>query len=124
LKDLNPRPVSLFYQSISSVTQTTIDHKINQNYFWNKYYNHNFSIPTIENWARVVGYGPFSLYEIHKEGLCPSSGDINWLMMMMTIEKRHFSGYIAGAARTIAKADKKEYPRTTPREFPSVVLSY
>jgi hypothetical protein len=31
----------------------------------------------------VVGYGPFSLWVIHKEGLCPSSGDINRLMMMM-----------------------------------------
>jgi hypothetical protein len=30
----------------------------------------------------VVGYGLFSLYVIHKEGLCPSSGDINRLMMM------------------------------------------
>jgi hypothetical protein len=29
----------------------------------------------------VVGYGPFSLWVIHKEGLCPSSGDINRLMM-------------------------------------------
>jgi hypothetical protein len=28
-----------------------------------------------------VGYGPFSLCVIHKEGLCPSSGDINRLMM-------------------------------------------
>jgi hypothetical protein len=25
----------------------------------------------------VVGYGPFSLCVIHKEGLCPNSGDIN-----------------------------------------------
>jgi hypothetical protein len=31
---------------------------------------------------RVVGYGPFSLCVIHKEGLCPSSVDINTLMMM------------------------------------------
>jgi hypothetical protein len=38
--------------------------------------------PTNPHWARVVGYGPFSLWVIHKEGLCPSSGDINWLMMM------------------------------------------
>jgi hypothetical protein len=29
--------------------------------------------------------GPFSLRVIHKEGLCPSSGDINRLMMMMLI---------------------------------------
>jgi hypothetical protein len=33
--------------------------------------------------ARVLGYGPFSLWAIHKEGLCPSSGDINRLMMMI-----------------------------------------
>jgi hypothetical protein len=32
--------------------------------------------------ARVVGYGPFSLYVIHKEGLCPSSGGNNRLMMI------------------------------------------
>jgi hypothetical protein len=31
----------------------------------------------------VVGYDPFSLCEIHKEGLCPSSGNINRLMLMM-----------------------------------------
>jgi hypothetical protein len=30
-----------------------------------------------------MGYCPFSLWVIHKEGLCPSSGDINRLMMMM-----------------------------------------
>jgi hypothetical protein len=33
----------------------------------------------------VVGDGPFSLYVIHKEGLCPSSGDINRLTMMIMI---------------------------------------
>jgi hypothetical protein len=33
----------------------------------------------------VVGYGLFSLCLIHKEGLCPSSGDINRMMMMMII---------------------------------------
>jgi hypothetical protein len=38
--------------------------------------------PTNPHWARVVGYGPFSLCVIHKEGLCPSSGGINRLMMM------------------------------------------
>jgi hypothetical protein len=35
----------------------------------------------------MVGYGPFSLWVIHKEGLCPSSGDINRLMMMIPISK-------------------------------------
>jgi hypothetical protein len=33
--------------------------------------------------ACVVCYGPFTLRVIHKEGLCPGSGDINRLMMMM-----------------------------------------
>jgi hypothetical protein len=33
----------------------------------------------------VVGYGPFSLWVIHKEGLCPSSGDINRLMMIYNL---------------------------------------
>jgi hypothetical protein len=33
--------------------------------------------------ARVVGYDPFSLCVIHEENLCPSSGDINMLMIMM-----------------------------------------
>jgi hypothetical protein len=36
--------------------------------------------PTNPHWARVVG--PFSLCVIHKEGLCPTSGDINRLMMI------------------------------------------
>jgi hypothetical protein len=30
---------------------------------------------TYPHWACVVGYGPFSLCAIHKEELCPSSGD-------------------------------------------------
>jgi hypothetical protein len=41
---------------------------------------------TNPHWARVVGYGPFSLCVIHKEGLCPSSGDINRLMVMMMMK--------------------------------------
>jgi hypothetical protein len=40
--------------------------------------------PTNPHWARVVGESPFSLCAIHKEGLCPSSGDTNRLMMVMT----------------------------------------
>jgi hypothetical protein len=35
--------------------------------------------PTNPHCARVVArYGPFSLCVIHKEGLCPNSGGINW----------------------------------------------
>jgi hypothetical protein len=37
--------------------------------------------PTNPHWARLVGYGPFSLCVIHKESLFPSSGNINRLMM-------------------------------------------
>jgi hypothetical protein len=32
------------------------------------------------------GYGPFSLCVIHKEGLCPCSGDINKLMMIINTQ--------------------------------------
>jgi hypothetical protein len=38
--------------------------------------------PTSPPCARVVGYGPFSFSVIHEEGLCPSNGGINMLMMM------------------------------------------
>jgi hypothetical protein len=41
--------------------------------------------PTNPHQACVVGYGLFSLCVIHKGTLCPSSGDINRLMMMMMI---------------------------------------
>jgi hypothetical protein len=41
--------------------------------------------PTNPPLTRVVSYGSFSLYVIHKGGLCPSSGDINRLMVMMMI---------------------------------------
>jgi hypothetical protein len=40
-------------------------------------------VPTNQHWARMLGYSPFSLYVIHKEGLCPSSIDMNKLMMVM-----------------------------------------
>jgi hypothetical protein len=41
--------------------------------------------PTNPHWARVGGYGLFSLCVIHKEGLRPSRGDINMLMMMTMV---------------------------------------
>jgi hypothetical protein len=43
--------------------------------------------PTNPHWARVVGYGPFSLCVIHKEGLCSSSAGINMLLMTKNEEK-------------------------------------
>jgi hypothetical protein len=39
--------------------------------------------PTNPHWARMMGYGPFSLWVIHKERLCPRSEDIIRLMMMI-----------------------------------------
>jgi hypothetical protein len=41
--------------------------------------------PTNPHWARVVGYGQFSLCVIHKKALCPSCGDINRLMMIILL---------------------------------------
>jgi hypothetical protein len=40
--------------------------------------------PANSHWTCVVGNDPFSLCVIHKEGLCPSSRDINRLMMSFT----------------------------------------
>jgi hypothetical protein len=42
----------------------------------------NEMVPTNPHLARVVDCDPFSLCVIHK-GLCPSSGDINRLMMIV-----------------------------------------
>jgi hypothetical protein len=53
---------------------------------WSQLYLQSLA-PTNPHWARVVGYGPFSLCVIHKEGLCPSRGDTNRLMMMMKLTK-------------------------------------
>jgi hypothetical protein len=44
---------------------------------------------TNPHWAHVVGYDPFSLYVIHKDGLCPRSGDVNRLMMKDTYIDLH-----------------------------------
>jgi hypothetical protein len=49
---------------------------------WSRLYLQSLA-PTNLHWARGVGYSPFSLWVIHKESLCPSSRDINRLMMMM-----------------------------------------
>jgi hypothetical protein len=43
--------------------------------------------PTNPHWAYVVSYGSFSLCVIYKEGLRPSSGDINRRTIMMTSGK-------------------------------------
>jgi hypothetical protein len=46
---------------------------------------HRASEGTFSRWSRVVGYSPFSLCVIHKEGLCPSNGDINMMMMICLV---------------------------------------
>jgi hypothetical protein len=51
---------------------------------WSRLHLQPFT-PTNPHWARVVGYGPFSLCVARKEGLCPSSEDISRLMMVMMI---------------------------------------
>jgi hypothetical protein len=43
--------------------------------------------PTNPHRARLLGYGRFSLWVIHKEGLCPRSGKIDKLMMMLMNSK-------------------------------------
>jgi hypothetical protein len=46
------------------------------------------------HWARVMGYGSFSLCVIYKEGLYPSSGGINRLMMMIMMTRYIFYSVI------------------------------
>jgi hypothetical protein len=48
--------------------------------------------PSNPHWARVDGYGPFSLCVIHKEGLCPRSEDSNRLMMMTLLSNHNGVG--------------------------------
>jgi hypothetical protein len=47
--------------------------------------------PTGPHWARLVGYGPFSLCVIHKEGLYLRIGDINRMMMMYFRRSKKFN---------------------------------
>jgi hypothetical protein len=70
------------------------------------------STPINLHWAGVVGYGLFSLCVIHKEGLCPSSGDINRLMMMMihTYHSRFIPERVAEASQ-IFRRDAPVLPK-------------
>jgi hypothetical protein len=51
---------------------------------WSRLYLQSLA-PINQHWACAVGYGPFCLWVIHKEGLCPNSGGINRFMTMMKI---------------------------------------
>jgi hypothetical protein len=68
--------------------------------------NNNYLLFSTTNphWARVVGYGLFSLCVIHKKGLCPSSGDIHRLMMMMTC-----NFFVSRYGYELELNDKKEF---------------
>jgi hypothetical protein len=60
---------------------------------------------TNPQWARVVGYGPFSLSVIHKEGLYPSSGDIydddnKYTIKLITVGFEHYNGFPVSVIKT------------------------
>jgi hypothetical protein len=52
--------------------------------------------PTNPLWALAVGYVPFSLCVIHKEGLCPSSGAlIGWTPHECIQYKQQSNAYLS-----------------------------
>jgi hypothetical protein len=59
----------IYYLELLRAAEGTLSH-------WSRLHLESLA-PTNSNWARVVGYGPFSLCVIHKEDLCPDSGNIN-----------------------------------------------
>jgi hypothetical protein len=63
--------LKIYYLELRASEGTSID--------WSRLHLQSLA-PTNPHWARVEGYGPFSLWVIHKEGLYPSSGDSNRLM--------------------------------------------
>jgi hypothetical protein len=83
-RSLNGYP-KMSYLELLRASEGTLSH-------WSRLHLQSLA-PSKPHWARVVGYGPFSLCIIHKEGLCPRSGDINGLMMMM-IANLSYCSYI------------------------------
>jgi hypothetical protein len=78
---------------------------------------------TNPHWARVVRYGPFSLCIIHKEGLCPSSGDINRLMMMTKINKVGVTFRRSSAVARRSTSTSRHWSRKSWNTAPSLSLS-
>jgi hypothetical protein len=66
----------IYYRELLCVSEGTLSR-------WSRLHLQSLA-PTNPHWARRLGYGLFSLCVIHKEGLWPSSEDINRLMMMVT----------------------------------------
>jgi hypothetical protein len=64
----------MYYLELLRVSQGTLSH-------WTQLHLQSLA-PTSSHWARVMVNGLFTCV-IPREGLCPSSGDINRLMMMM-----------------------------------------
>jgi hypothetical protein len=93
LQELNGIAVSAFRRAIVEVKQrwSVIGLRASEGTLsrWSRLHLQSLA-HTNPHWPRVVGYGPFSLYVIQKEGLCPSSWDINRLMMMMRTLGRYF----------------------------------
>jgi hypothetical protein len=48
---------------------------------------------------------------IHKESLCPSSGDINRLMMMMLLGEDRDKGLLKKKSVSVRKRPGQEYPK-------------
>jgi hypothetical protein len=64
---------NIYYLELLRASEVTLS-------YWSRLHLQSLA-PAKPHWARVEGYGPFSLCVIHKESLCPSSEDINRLMM-------------------------------------------
>jgi hypothetical protein len=57
----------IYYLELLCATEDTLSR-------WSRLHLQSLA-PINPHWARVVGYGSFSLCVMHKEGLCPQWGD-------------------------------------------------
>jgi hypothetical protein len=63
----------------------------------------------------ALSYGPFSLWVIYNEGLCPSSGDINRLMMVMNVFFiRYLEAHLRLRAAQVARQQGDNVPEPPP----------
>jgi hypothetical protein len=81
-------------------------------------------ISTHRHWALVVDYDSFSLCVIHKEGLCPSSGDINRLMMITLISDPQMSSIFLQLCLHLWKYRKVFYLVTSQNKIFSKSLNW
>jgi hypothetical protein len=71
-----PAAPVMYYYFIRFIRKTILKHRKDTLSRWSQLHSLAATNP---HWARAVG--PFSLCVIYKEGLCPSSGGINRLMI-------------------------------------------